>query len=120
MSKTINIEVANTPELLSRGLMHRQTLDKDSGMLFKFPDKIYASFWGANTYIPLDIAFINDGKVAEIKQIVPLSTKSVYSSFPCQLALEVNAGFFENNGIKIGEEVNIDEKNSKIKFGDNQ
>lgn len=117
--KTINIEIADKPELLSRGLMHRQTLANDAGMLFKFPDKIYASFWGRNTYIPLDIAFIANGKVAEIKQIVPMSTKSVYSSVPCQLALEVNAGFFDNNDIKIGTNVIIDEQNAQIKFGEN-
>lgn len=115
--KTINIEIADTPNLLSQGLMFRETLDKDAGMLFKFPDTIYASFWGKNTYLPLDVAFITkDGTLIDSNEIVPLSTRSVHSSLPCQYALEVNAGFLKENNISIGAKIKIDEENKKVFF----
>lgn len=109
--KKINIEIADTPDMLSKGLMFRKSLDENSGMLFKFPCATYASFWGKNTYIPLDIAFIKDNKVSEIKEIAPFSTKTVYSNFPCQYAVEVNAGFFKKNEIKEGTEIEFEKDN---------
>ncbi len=115
--KTINIEIADTPNLLSQGLMFRETLDKDAGMLFKFPSVNYASFWGKNTYLPLDVAFIDsDGTVIDINEITPLSTRSVRSSLPCRYALEVNSGYFKDNGIEIGAKINIHEDGQKITF----
>jgi len=115
--KSINIEIADTPDLLSQGLMFRKELDKNSGMLFKFPGSSFASFWGKNTYLPLDIAFISkEGTVLSQKEIVPMSTKVVRSDFPCQYALEVNSGFFKNNDINIGTQLLIDEENGKISF----
>ena len=113
--KQINIEIADTPQLMAKGLMHREMLDKDSGMLFKFPDFIYASFWGKNTYIPLDVAFIDDrGLIVDVNSIVPLSTKSVHSSFPCKYALEVNAGWLKENGIDVGSQLEIQENDKKV------
>lgn len=118
--KTINIEIAEGPSMLAQGLMYRETLASDNGMLFKFPDITYASFWGKNTYIPLDIAFItHNGEVAEISDInhiAPMSTKSIHSTVPCKYALEVNAGFFKENDIGIGTKIEIDEKNKKINW----
>jgi len=115
--KRINVEIADTSEKLAQGLMFRKSLDQDDGMLFKFPSKNFMSFWGKNTYIPLDLAFINnEGKIIEIKEIVPMSTKAIRSAFPCRYALEVNAGFFDEQDIKVGSKIEIDEKNGKIKF----
>jgi len=114
---SVNVEIADTPELLSKGLMFRKSLDKDAGMLFKFPDVIYASFWGANTYIPLDLAFITtDGTISGIENIVPLSTKGIYASFPCKYALEVNSGFFKENEIDVGSKIKINEDEKKVLF----
>ena len=115
--KSINVEIADTPDLLAQGLMFRETLDKNSGMLFKFPDVIYASFWGKNTYLPLDIAFISkNGIVSDILEIVPLSTRTVHSSIPCKYALEVNSGYFKENGIGVGAKIKIDEESKKIEL----
>ena len=55
----LTVEVADTPASLAHGLMHRKSLAADAGMLFKFPSITEAHFWGKNTYIPLDIAFID-------------------------------------------------------------
>lgn len=104
----LKIEIADTPDLLSKGLMFRKSLDKNNGMLFKFPMTIEASFWGKNTYIPLDVAFVdNNYKISSIGSIVPLSTRYIRSDFPCIMAIEANAGFFEKNNIKVGDKIDL-------------
>lgn len=104
--KKIKLEVADNPSALARGLMYRDELSENAGMLFKFPMMLTASFWGKDTYIPLDIAFIDRGnRIIDIQSIVPMSTKAVRSNTLCDKAIEVNAGFFKQNGIKIGQEV---------------
>jgi uncharacterized protein len=100
--KKLYIEIANNPESRSKGLMYRKELMDDHGMLFKFDSNDHLSFWMKNTYIPLDIAFLDDrGKILQISEMYPLSTRRVISKVPCKLALEVNKGWFDKN--KIGE-----------------
>lgn len=104
----LKIEVADSPATLARGLMHREKLAEDQGMLFKFPMVLEASFWGKDTYIPLDVAFVSpDGRINGIKSITPLSTRTVRSDRACSMAIEANAGFFEKNKIDIGTKVEI-------------
>ncbi len=104
----LKIEVADTPAKLAQGLMLRSRLPDNHGMLFKFPMTLEASFWGKDTYIPLDVAFIdNEGVITSIKEIVPMSTKSVRSNGYCKMAIEANAGFFDQRGIKPGYCVKI-------------
>ena len=63
----LRVEVADTSEKRQIGLMYRDSLVDDHGMLFKFPSANHLSFWMQNTYIPLDIAFINDdGRILQI------------------------------------------------------
>lgn len=109
-TKKVFVEVADTPFKREMGLMHRKRLGQNDGMLFKFQHKSKISFWMKNTYIPLDIAFLDDnGKILQIKEMSPLSTRSVGSDFPCKLALEVNRGWFKKNEIEPGDYVgNID------------
>ena len=115
--KTLSVEIADTPHLLAQGLMFRKKLDNDAGMLFKFPDLTYASFFGKNTYIPLDVAFIDSsGTVVGINEVVPLSTKTIHSGLPCRYALEVNSGYFKKNDILVGTKVSISEKEQKVIF----
>lgn len=110
----IEAEVADTPNLLSQGLMWREKLGQNNGMLFKFPSLIEASFWGKNTYIPLDIAFIDaKNKIVDIGEIAPLSTRMVRSKMPCVMAIEVNNGFFKTNNITVGDTISIETKDSK-------
>ena len=108
--KKITIDIADTPDLLARGLMGVKTLPEDHGMLFKFPSMLQPSFWGKNTYIPLDIAFIRDGRIVDIRQISPMSTRSIASNDICSMAIETNAGFFKKNNIDVGNEVEIKDK----------
>ncbi len=100
--------------------MHRQEMPQDQGMLFKFPTILEASFWGKNTYIPLDVAFVRKGKITSIKQIVPLSTRAIRSDGLCDMAVEANAGFFKENNIKIGDSIDINDENEEIIFMENK
>lgn len=116
--KKISIEIADTPSLRERGLMHRKILGKDDGMLFQFPEKRNLSFWMQNTYIPLDIAFINDnGGIIQISEMNPLSTRLVTAKIPCRYALEVNRGWFRENDIGEGDKIsNINNFNKRLIF----
>ena len=99
----LRLEVADTPTTLAYGLMKRNSLPKDQGMLFKLPPFSEGKFWGKDTYIPLDIAFLDkDNKIASIKNIAPMSTRIVASDLPCSTAIEANSGFFANNQIEVG------------------
>lgn len=101
--KKLYIELADTPLKRERGLMNRKHLPKNQGMLFKFHHPTFASFWMKNTYIPLDIAFLDDqGRVLQIEPMSPLNTKAIYSNYSCRYALEVNKGWFTENGIAVG------------------
>lgn len=107
----LKIEIADTPSKQEHGLMYRKELDSDSGMLFKFNKPNVLKFWGMNTYIPLDIAFINpENKIVKIDRIMPFSLKTVTSDTDCLMALEANADFFASNKIKAGDYVRIRQK----------
>jgi uncharacterized membrane protein (UPF0127 family) len=100
----LNVEIASTPEEISRGLMHRGHLDQNSGMLFAFPESKPQSFWMRNTKIPLSIAFLDDrGSIFDIKDMNPHDETAVQSSGPAKYALEVNRGWFEKNNVKPGD-----------------
>lgn len=103
-SKKIFVEVAKTPEQLSKGLMFRKKLDEDSGMLFVFDKPKDLSFWGMNTFMPLDIAFIDEeGVIKDIKRIKEHDLNSVKSSCPCKYALEISDGWFNKNNFQVGD-----------------
>ena len=107
MSKLI-VEIADTPATLAHGLMGRMDLPPDAGMLFKFNALTDAGFWGKNTYIPLDIAFVDQNNtITEIKPIVPMSTRQVRSA-GYVMAIEANQGFFAKNGIKPGHKIAVE------------
>ena len=97
------VKVADTDEKRTIGLMGRKELPDNHGMLFKFPFAHRLSFWMRNTYIPLDIAFLDDqGEVLQIENMYPLSTRAITSSYICKYALEVNSGWFDKNGVRVG------------------
>lgn len=100
------IEIADTPIKREYGLMDRKALASNRGMLFKFPQPNRLSFWMRNTYVPLDIAFINEeGRITQIEKMFPLSTRSVRSNSDCKYALEVNSDWFKNNNISVGDRI---------------
>jgi uncharacterized membrane protein (UPF0127 family) len=104
--KKLFIEIADTSIKREYGLMNRSYLPKNQGMLFKFHQPLFASFWMRDTYIPLDIAFLDDdGRVFQIESMTPLSTRAIYSDNKCKYALEVNRGWFSENNIKVGSRI---------------
>ncbi|MDO9487814.1 MAG: DUF192 domain-containing protein [Sphingomonadaceae bacterium] len=99
-------EVARTPEQQSRGLMYRTTMPRDAGMIFLFPEPRMASFWMANTYVPLDIIFISaEGRVVNVGEGVPLSTATVESTGLASTVLELNRGEAARIGLKPGDRI---------------
>lgn len=114
---TLRVKIADTVESQARGLMFVKSMPRDCGMLFVFSSNRNLSFWGENTFIPLDIAFVSDkGRVVNIETISPLSRKSVSSSSPCQFAVEANLGFFQSNGIKPGDMMVFNKNASMVSF----
>ncbi len=105
---TVLAEVAATPEERAEGLMYRDELAEDAGMLFVFQQPAIQSFWMANTYIPLDIAYIDASyRITDILQMEPLDTGSYPSTKPALFALEVIEGWFEEKGIAAGAQADI-------------
>ena len=104
---TFAVEVVDTAEERSRGLMYRRELGADAGMLFDFKTEIPASFWMKNTYIPLDMLFIRaDGEIESIaERTTPLSERSVESKGPVRYVLEINGGRSDELGITAGDRV---------------
>ena len=102
----ITVETADTQEAQEKGLMGRESLDEDRGMLFVYDRDSRKSFWMKNTKIPLSIAYIGaDGTIREIYDMEPLSTRTVDSKYSVRYALEVNQGAFQRHGIKTGDKV---------------
>jgi uncharacterized membrane protein (UPF0127 family) len=101
------VELATTPAMLAQGLQHRRGLPSDAGMLFDFGPERIVSMWMKNTYIPLDMLFIDaDGIVADIaEQTTPLSLETITPSVPVRAVLEVNAGTVAALGIRGGDRV---------------
>lgn len=105
--KKINIEIAKTEATRTQGLMYRRSMPDSCGMLFIFEGMQPLSFWMKNTYIPLDIIFIDDQfKIVSIaKNTVPLSEKSIPSGKDAMYVVEVNAGFCDRYGISEGNKI---------------
>jgi len=111
----LKVEIAATPHAHEKGLMFRKQLSFDNGMLFVFSRSQKLSFWGRNTYIPLDIAFIDDNhRISKIAHITPHNVKSVSSENLCSIAIETNIGYFHQNNIKVGHKIEINKLNDKI------
>jgi len=103
---SITVEVAATPESRRQGLMNREELPRDRGMLFVFPDSDYRSFWMKDTSIPLSLAYMReDGAITGIHDLEPFSLESVDSRAEVKYALELNRGTFERLGVGAGDRV---------------
>jgi len=107
-SDTVLAEVADTPEARARGLMERTEVPDGTGMLFVFEELDTQQFWMRNTYVPLDIAFMDtEQKIVDIQAMEPETEELTESTAPALFALEVRQGWFEENGIQVGNEARI-------------
>lgn len=112
----LDVEVAETASQRQRGLMEREHLPGARGMLFRFESEQPAgnAFWMYRTLIPLDIAFINgEGRIVAINTMQPCAsdTPRECPAYPAgasyHAALEVNAGYFAERGIQVGDCVSV-------------
>jgi uncharacterized membrane protein (UPF0127 family) len=99
------IELARTPAEMERGLMYRDRLAPDHGMLFLYEEDGAVSFWMKNTLIPLDLLFADaSGRITQIaKRAVPMSTALISSAGPVRAVLEVNGGTADRLDIAVGD-----------------
>jgi uncharacterized membrane protein (UPF0127 family) len=99
------VEIADTPEEQRRGLMYRRELAADAGMLFLYEREEPLSYWMHNTYISLDIIYIDsEGRIVSIQRNAqPLSDISLPSYEPAIAALEVNGGTADQLGFGEGD-----------------
>lgn len=107
--KVLTVEVAETHAQQQQGLMFREKLGTNAGMIFVFPGEEIRSFWMKNTFIDLSIGFFDkDKKLIDIQDMKATSMAqtnfpSYVSRAPAQYALEVNQGWFKKQGVKLGD-----------------
>lgn len=104
---SIDVEIADTDEQRQLGLMYRDKMDKNQGMLFIFDKEAPQAFWMHNTILPLDIIYVNSKSeiVHIVKNAKPFDDTSLPSVKPAQFVVEVNAGYCDKFGIKVGDKI---------------
>ena len=104
------VEIADSLEERTEGLMFRESLDSDKGMLFVFDETGNYSFWMKNTLILLDIIWIDDDKVVHIEKNVQPCKEEICESYkgePARYVLEINGGKSDEVNLNVGDVVNI-------------
>ena len=102
----LKVEVVSTDADRARGLMFREKLGRDEGMLFVFDQPAYQSMWMKNTLIPLSVAFLDaKGTILSIHDMQPRTLDSHMSAGPSVYAIETNLGWFAERRIGPGAKV---------------
>ncbi|WP_299555569.1 DUF192 domain-containing protein [Seonamhaeicola sp.] len=104
---TLDIEIADTDFDVQTGLMYRNSMETNQGMLFVFDDVSHRSFYMRNTKIPLDIIFIDENKsiVSFQKNAKPFDESSLPSNAPAKYVLEINAGLADTWNLSVGDSI---------------
>ena len=106
--KKIKAEVALREDEKSRGLMFREKLGPDEGMLFIYEREEFLSFWMKNTPLPLSIAFLDqNGRIVDLQDMEPFNLRTHTSVRPAKYALEMNRNWFQKNGVNVGDGVRM-------------
>ena len=109
-NKSFTLEVADSTATRTYGLMRRDSMPPDHGMLFVFADEEERGFWMKNTRIPLDIVFVDEtGAVISIKQMKPYDLSTTWADGDVKWAVELNKGAAAGAGIKVGDKLQIPE-----------
>jgi uncharacterized protein len=99
----MDVQLAQTPEQRSIGLMFRAEMPMHEGMLFVFEQPSVQCFWMKNTLLPLTAAFVaDDGTIVNLADMKPQTTDSHCSAKPVRFVLEMNQGWFAKKGLKAG------------------
>jgi uncharacterized membrane protein (UPF0127 family) len=106
----VTVEVADTPDRRSLGLMYRKELAADAGMIFVFDEPEHLTFWMKNTVLPLDMIFIGEDRhvLGIVKNAVPFTTTPRGVGGESRYVLEVNAGFSDRHGVTGGDTVTFE------------
>ena len=108
--QTFNVRLADTDETREKGLMDVKSMDNEDGMLFVFDEEDHHGIWMKNTYIPLDVVWINEeGTIVDIATLQPHDLNTRMPNKPAKYVLEVNAGTFSGNvgdNIGLNQEIN--------------
>ncbi len=105
-SEEVCLEIPQNREEKRLGLMFREKLLDNHGMLFSWDKSRKYCMWMKNTLIPLDVAFIDKNfKIKQIKQMIPKLLKSHCASTPVMYVVEMNQGWFKKNNVKVGDEL---------------
>jgi hypothetical protein len=106
---TVRAEVVSSPEARQQGLMFREAVPDGTGMLFVFERPAVQGIWMKDTYVPLDVAFIDASyRIVNIESLEPLDLTTKSSSGPVLFALEVGQGWFAERGIVAGQGARIE------------
>jgi len=102
----VTAELAANREDRARGLMFRESMPEDHGMLFFYPVEAPLAFWMKNTSLPLSIAFADSGgRILRIADMEPHSEEPIHSGAPVRYALEMNRGWFDRHGVFAGDAI---------------
>jgi hypothetical protein len=109
----VSVEIADTEPVRQRGLMFRERLAPNEGMVFVFPEPGDYPFWMKNTLIPLDILWLDrQARIVSIARSVPPCKADPCPSYPPDAAasyvIEVVSGFARQHGLKVGDVVKLD------------
>jgi uncharacterized membrane protein (UPF0127 family) len=114
-SQTLTLEIANTGATREHGLMQRDSMPADHGMIFVFADEQSLSFWMKKTRIPLDVIYVDGNqKVVSIKQMKPYDLTPVPSGRAAKWAIELNKGAADTAGVKVGDQLAIPQAAQKV------
>lgn len=102
----IEAEVASTPQMRARGLMFRQQMAPQRGMLFVFAENAQHCMWMKNTDLPLSVAFLDEaGRILNVEDMKPHTEDNHCAARPARYALEMNLGWFAQRGLRAGDAV---------------
>ena len=102
----IRAEVANTDASRRQGLMFRERLEENAGMIFVYPSQGPHAMWMKNTLVPLSVAFIDKhGRIINIEEMQPQTEDAHAAKGEAAYALEMNQGWFRKRGIKSGDRI---------------
>jgi hypothetical protein len=104
--QNFNVEIATSFHDQEVGLMHRDHLDSDHGMLFIFPDVQVRAFWNHDVHFPLDLLFLDSsGAIVSIRHMDAYSDKNTSSDAPAQYTVELNAGAASRLNLHVGDHI---------------
>lgn len=104
----LQVEIADEPGERSVGLMFRESMPEDAGMIFLYEEDHLGGFYMKNTLIPLSIAFVDaGGTIVDIQDMEPETVETHRPPEPYRNAIEANQGWFDRNGIDVGDTVDI-------------